>query len=368
LAIFGPEIMAEPLITRLDQVTAGWLTAVLSANGALRRGSVARFDVASGQGNWSTSATLRLHYSPGAQGERPVRLFLKMVDCDLGDGESFGSSEVDYYVRDYIGVVGAPLLRCYDAHFSPSRLRYHLLLEDVSLTHVEAAGKKPTLAYGLALADGLATLHAWWWGGRRLAETGAPIHNAEQVRRFVAVAEPGAGHILAELSGELEPHWPAAIRDLFTRHPQAMIARCRDDNGFTLIHGDTGHGNILVPRAGDRLLYIVDRQPFDWSLTTWLAVYDLAYAIVLDWDVEARRQWELPILRRYHAAVLERGVRNYGWEQLFEDYRLCAAMAVYIAVEYCRGGINERWQPVWLPMLRRAMTAVDDLHCAELWS
>jgi hypothetical protein len=42
-------------------------------------------------------------------------------------------------------------------------------------------------------------------------------------------------------------------------------------------------------------------------------------------------------------------------------------MAVYIAVEYCRGGVNERWIPVWLPMLRRALTAVEDLNCSTFW-
>jgi hypothetical protein len=42
------------------------------------------------------------------------------------------------------------------------------------------------------------------------------------------------------------------------------------------------------------------------------------------------------------------------------------AMGVYVAVEYCRGGIN-RDQDIWLPMLQRALTACDDLDCANLW-
>jgi hypothetical protein len=42
-------------------------------------------------------------------------------------------------------------------------------------------------------------------------------------------------------------------------------------------------------------------------------------------------------------------------------------MVVYVAVEYCRGGINEPQIPVWLPMLQQALTACDDLDCAALW-
>lgn len=359
--------MSDNVITGVEQVTTEWLTSVLTRSGALTRGGVAAFEVDTGRGNWSTSGTLRLRYSPNAEGEQPARLFLKLVDTDTGDGEFFGPSEVDYYTRDYVDAPGVPLLRCYDGQYSAALQRYHLLLEDVSETHVEAADKAPTLSYGLALAEALATLHARWWGAARLTEANAPIHDASHIRRFAAIARPGVEHIVAGFAEQLQPHWPDLMRELFARHPQAMVQRAQDPNGFTLIHGDAGHGNILVPRRGDRSLYLIDRQPFDWSLTTWLGVYDLAYAIVLDWEVALRRQWEIPILRHYHAQVIRHGVRDYSWQQLFDDYRLCAAMGVYVAVEYCRGGVNERWVHAWLPMLQRALTACDDLDCRALW-
>jgi Ser/Thr protein kinase RdoA (MazF antagonist) len=171
----------------------------------------------------------------------------------------------------------------------------------------------PTLAYGLALAEGLAALHAHWWGAARLAEAAAPIHDAPTIRRFVAIAEPGADPILAALENQLEPHWPALIRELYAKHPQALIARTADANGFTLIHGDVGENNVLVPREGERPIYLIDRQPFDWSLTTWLGVYDLAYAMILDWDTSARRAWEMLVLRRYHDELRRRGVAGYSW-------------------------------------------------------
>jgi thiamine kinase-like enzyme len=157
------------------------------------------------------------------------------------------------------------------------------------------------------------------------------------------------------------------IRALYAKHPHKMIERTHDPDGFTLIHGDVGHNNILVPRNGDRPLYIIDRQPFDWSLTTWLGVYDLAYAIVLDWETETRRQLEMPVLRHYHRCLLQRGVANYTWEQLSDDYRLCAAMGIYIATEYCRGEGGARMVDVWLPMLQRSLTACDDLGSRALW-
>jgi hypothetical protein len=359
--------MHDSVIISLDQVTPEWLTAVLTSSGALARGQVATFDINAGGGNWSSNGALRLRYSADAQGALPERLFLKMVDTDLGDGEFFGPSEVDYYTRDYLGVPDAPLIRCYHGAYSPELQRYHLLLDDLSETHSAATDLTPTLEYGLALAEGLAALHAHWWGAKRLAEIGAPIHNAAHIQRFIDIARPGAEHILARFTPDLEPHWPGLIHDLYARHPRALIERTQDDNGFTLIHGDAGCTNILAPVQGERPIYLIDRQPFDWSLTTWLGAYDLAYAMVLDWEVELRRKLETPVLRRYHEALQQRGVTGYSWQRLWDDYRLCAAMGVYIATEYCRGGVNERYTWVWLPMLQRSLAACDDLDCQALW-
>ena len=297
----------------------------------------------------------------------PQTAIPEKVRTDVDDGDSFGESEVTYYKRDYVNVKNAPLLYCYDAAYSEELKRYHILLDDVSGTHIESAEKEPTLESGLALAEGLAALHAAWWGAQRLTEAGAQIHGAKHIQRFVDIARPGVEHILNRFSTELEPHWPDVIRALYGNHPQAIIRRTQDGNGFTLIHGDVGKNNILVPRDGDRPIYIIDRQPFNWSLTSWLGVYDLAYAIVLDWEAETRRQYEIPVLKRYHVHLIENGVLDYSWDQLVDDYRLCVAMGVYIATEYCRGGVNERWIHVWLPMLQRALTARDDLDCRAPW-
>lgn len=357
------------MITHLGQVTPGWLTVVLSRGGALTHGTVTAFDVEPGRGNWSTNASLLVRYAEGSQGDLPQRLFLKMVATDLKDG-AFGPSEVTYYTRDYVDLPDAPLVRWYDAAYSAEQRCYHLLLDDLSQTHVTAADKPVTLGYGLALAEGLAVLHAWWWGAARLAQIGAPLPTPKQIRTFVQKVEPGIGYLLDLLpqsSEETKPHWPDAIRTLFAKHPQSMIHRTQRTNGFTLVHSDVGEQNVLVPRHGDRPIYIIDRQPFAWSLTTWLGVYDLAYTLVLDWDVETRRRLEMPVLRHYHDQLVKRGVSGYSWAMLLDDYRLCVAMGVYVAAENSRDGLDSPWVSAWLTMLRRSLIAIDDLNCHELW-
>jgi hypothetical protein len=358
--------MPDKVITRIDQVTNAWLTSVLIKSGALINGEVATFDVKAGQGNWSTNVRLNVKYVKGSQGVLPQRLFLKMVNAHLKDG-SFSPSEVYYYTRDFVDVESAPLVHCYDAAFSEKLQRYHVLLDDLSETHITAEEKTPTLEYGLALAGGLAALHSRWWGAQRFTELGATMHSAEHIRHFVDISQSGFENILNHFLFKLEPHWPDIIRTLYARHPQTIIKRTGDDRGFTLVHGDVGHKNILVPRAGDQPIYIIDRQPFDWALTTWLGVYDLAYAMVLDWEIETRRHLEIPILRSYHDQLIKHGINDYSWEQLYNDYKLCVAMSVYVATEYFRSGVESPWVSTWLLMLRRALTACEDLSCSELW-
>lgn len=158
------------------------------------------------------------------------------------------------------------------------------------------------------------------------------------------------------------------MEDLYDHHPRLLIERTRNSNGFTLIHGDVSPANILVPIDGDRPIYIIDRAPFDWCLTTWLGVYDLSYAIINFWEVETRRELERPILKHYHTNLVERGIKGYTWEQLYEDYHLTTAMSVFMAVEWCRGPGHLEMKHFWMPMLQKALTAFDDLECSKLWT
>ena len=208
--------MPNDVITNLDQVTAEWLTSVLTRSGALTNGTVEAFVVATRQRELSTNTKLKVKYAAGSRGDMPQRLFLKMVNADMDD-EFFGPSEVNYYARDYVGLKAAPIVRCYDAAYSEEKQRYHVLMDDLSETHVEGFAKPPTLEHGLALAEGLAAMHAHWWGTKRLADGGEPLPSAERIKRFVGIAQPGARHIIERCADQLEAHWPELILELFAR-------------------------------------------------------------------------------------------------------------------------------------------------------
>lgn len=356
---------SHTVITGTQQITAIWLNRVLNASGALSKGEIVHFDIKVDERELSSSVRLTLTYSEDAAGAKPAKLFLKLVRLDMED-EFFGPSEVNYYRRDYVGIRHAPIPHTYDAVYSEAQGCYHILMDDLSDTHVTAHNRTPTMDYGRALAEGLATLHAHWWGQTRLLEIDESRPDAQAIQQFTTISKLGASLIIDACADELKAHWIEAINRIYDAHPRLMVQRTQDDTGFTLIHGDVNRNNILIPINEDHPLYLIDRQPFNWGITVWLGVYDLAYVMVLYWDVEIRRTLEMPVLRHYHKCLIRQGITGYTWEQLWDDYRLCVMMGVYVATEWCRTELRLDTHQYWMPMLQRTLTAVDDLQAVDL--
>lgn len=274
----------------------------------------------------------------------PRRLRLKIC---LGD--TFGRSEVDYYRRDYVGVGDAPLVPCRAAGWEPG-VGYHLLLDDLSETHAPCWDGARTPEAAARLADSLAALHAPWWG--RVA----PPDDAAW-ERYAAAVLPGLEPMAAAL--ELGAANADALRRRVADDLAALRARCADPVGMTLVHGDPNPGNVLAPVSGDGPALLLDRQPFDWSLTRWLGAHDLAYALAVWWPSETRAAWEPAAVSAWHAGLEARGVRGYPIGRAWDDWRLAVAQCLHVPIEWCvdpQAVSGMRW--VWEPQWRRLADAL----------
>jgi hypothetical protein len=349
------------VITGADRIDIDWLEEVLRQNSSLKRGGVEAFDVDEDRGNWSEIVKIRLRYRAVSSGELPSKLLLKICK----GSNSFGPSEVYYYTRDYAGLGRAPLVKCYDAVFSAEPPQYHILLADLSDTHRDNRYVEPTEPYAMALAEALGVLHAFRWGTDRLAEVDALVPTAIKLDRYFEHILPGVEMFLRYISGEVDPGWVDFIQRVYERQPGRMEERTHHHQGFALLHGDTNPTNVLSPREGSSPLYLIDRQPFDWSLTTWLGPWDIANAIVLWWDTSLRRKYEIPMLRRYHDTLLKGGVTGYSWEQLLSDYKFSVVQTLDVPTEWClleEGDAEDMpMNPRCMIMLHRIMQAVEDL-------
>ncbi|HEX6566435.1 MAG TPA: hypothetical protein VF020_19235, partial [Chthoniobacterales bacterium] len=367
-------------VTPPSQIDKSWLTAVLKKNGALRAGGIRSIHVDNSTGTNSHIARVHIEYSVDTKGDAPRSLILKTVEADSG---FIQRSEVDYYTHDYLGLADAPILQCYAAQIHGDG-SYSILMDDLSSTHERDS--LPSLKYGLAVATALARLHAFVWGEQRIHQLGVRIPDESKLDQYVGHVRRGLDSLLEATTLDISDYWRETILNIFQYHPKKMLERTRDPIGFTIIHGDVNPGNIFFPiknrewtnllarprdygAAGKRIdaniegkVYFLDRQPFTWSLTTWLGVSDLSYLMVQYWDVEVRRELEMSVLREYHRQLLANGVIGYDWDQLFADYKLCAVQAVYTVSEWCiKAEDRERMRRLWRLELERAMHAFFDL-------
>jgi hypothetical protein len=373
-------VLLDEAVPPPNQIDKDWLTTVLKRDGTLSAGGICDVHVDYLTSTNSHIARIRIEYDIDTKGDVPRSLILKTVEANAG---FIQRSEVDYYTRDYFGLVDAPIPKCYAAQVNDNG-SYSILMEDLSSTHERDS--PPSLKYGLAVATALARLHAFGWGEQRIHQLGGRIPDESKLDQYVGHVRRGLDSLLEATSLDISDDWQQTILDIFQYHPRKMLERTKDPIGFTIIHGDVNPGNIfcpiknrewtrLLPRprdygaAGKRIdaniegkVYFLDRQPFTWSLTTWLGVSDLSYLMVQYWDVEVRRELEMSVLREYHRQLLTNGVTGYDWDQLFADYKLCAVQAVYTAAEWCiKAEDRERMRWLWRLELERAMHAFFDL-------
>ena len=76
---------------------------------------------------------------------------------------------------------------------------------------------------------------------------------------------------------------------------------------------------------------------------------------------------EHDLVRAYHGALVEHGVRDYSFEACWEDYRLAT---LFVSVYPLNAGsvdlVNERAVELFTAMLERSVAAILDLDALEL--
>ena len=354
--------MHEP-VTSAAQITPEWLTEALRRNGSLERGRVTSVVVkATHTHPVSVVSHLEVTYATGTSPGAPAQLFLKVSNPDFEPAapRERPPEEIEFYNSVAPRMPDAPLPRCFDAAFSRTTGRAHLLLEDLSATHYHPPlPLTDTLAECELATDCLAQVHAFWW---EHVELGCGIGRLLSVAEVNELAHRAAANFTrfvdmhgARLSTDERRFFERAIATF----PRPWV-RLTDAKGLTVTHGDAHQWNFLFPRAahGGRVYLI------DWQL--WhvhIGPRDLAYMLMLWCAPERRAQMEQTLLRRYHQALLARGVRGYDWHDCWQDYRWSAVRSIFIPLWHWAKG---RPETLWGPQMDRSLRAFADLDCDEL--
>jgi thiamine kinase-like enzyme len=360
----------------VERATPDWLTGVLRERGVLSGGRVMSVDRRASTILNSYSYHLEVSYSDDAPGDAPRRLFLKM-----SKEPEWGREEVAFYrfVQDK-GADLPMLVPCYDAAYSEESGMSHMLLADLSATHITPVTKAQLLAgetmpaqeHLEQMVDAIAGFHAYWWEHPQLGKGFASIRTqldgagaykeyTERRMREWALFVEQAGHMITSEERELYEKTLSYFAGLWDRY---LADRFGDMRAITLSQGDCYFIQFLCPTApGQENAYLID---FD-SVSANLPAYDLVYMFATFWTPEQRKEMgrEEKLLRRYHNALLAHGVEGYSWHDLMMDYRLCVLYMAFDPVWDQTSGASHAY---WLPKLRCLTGAFMDLDCISLLS
>lgn len=357
--------MGEPAILQeCSDLTPERMTEWLRDAGRLETGSVASVSCnteAINQGFVSNVARVALTHSFDARGDLPTSVFLKLSKPGVhSELLRAGAHEVAFY-RAMAAIGGdVPIPTIYSAEADGDG-RTHIVMQDLTDTHVQRPLPiPPSDEHCRQLVTALAKLHASWWNSPRLGTTLGKRYTREEADATHQRLRASFPKFCDFLGDALLPRQRAAYeRILASNFLDRLTERLISQHNVSLVHGDMHTGNIMLPKDGDGQVTLVDWHL--WSID--LAALDLAFLMALHWSPARRAALEIPLLRLYHQTLMEHGVGDYSWEQLWGDYRSEVIITMLIPI-----GQHRRGSPagvIWHG-LQDSWAAVEELDCLAL--
>ena len=341
---------------------AAELTAALRRSGALGMGRVAAVAVdKSFPTILSHIFKLRPTYE-GDAGGAPQSLILKAGLPERPGGPWWGGkTEVEFYAQVASAMPAGLTPRCFDAQWEAGNGAWHLLLEDLSDSHVQATQwpLPPSFEQSESIVRTHARFKAVWWDDPRLGVSVGKwrdAESAEQGRQRLVGQFAQFGQLMGErLSSERRTFY-----DRLLDQAPRLFERYQAHRHMTIVQGDSHVWNCFLPKGGGTQ----DGRLFDWD--AWrldVGTDDLAYMMALHWYPDQRRAMETRLLDCFHDELLKCGVQGYDRRALQEDYRLSVLWQIMTPVWHMAVGIPP---VIWWNNLERIHMAAANLGCRDL--
>ena len=165
--------------------------------------------------------------------------------------------------------------------------------------------------------EGLASVHARYW-----KDTSA---------RMVRVMPIDATTVYL-FDSMVAFSWSKASRKI-------LVQSWRNMNEYqTVLHGDARVANMMFPKADGKGRFVL----FDWqAVRKGKAVYDLAYFLVLSLITNHRVEVEQKCVESYYRHLTAKGVKDYTWEELQEDYKhACLCVLLLLSLPMLSGEVS----------------------------
>ena len=359
-----------PIPLTAAEFTPDWVTAALRAGGTLadeRVTAVEASQMGEAFGFLGSLARLTLTYDRPREGA-PATLIAKFAaeaELNRAFARQYGIyvTEARFFQDLRPSLAAMPTVRAFHTAYDAEAGDGVTLLEDLQgKLRIGDQLIPPSDAEAMRIVEQAAGLHATWWGKADADElawipkTDGPVWAMAPatLQGFWPVYQQNFGHLLTPaLIAAVERTW-AQMDWVFARFATPPI---------TVIHGDYRLDNLFFPeREGDPIT-VIDFQ----LMARGRGPYDVAYFASQSLGVDQRRATERDLVRRYHDTLLAAGVRDYSFDDCFEDYRLATLWCAVYPIGMGGGlGSGERQLELATEVSRRCFTAIEDLDAVSV--
>ncbi len=356
------------LPTTSGEITAEWMTGALRAHGTIGPDvSVESIDTdvgVAGVGFMGEVASVALRYS-GDAGGAPTRVVAKFPTASPQIRTMLHPTRVfEREHRFYESLAADTPVRTPEVYHVTCETsdvtddeRYLLLLEDLSGLELgdQLAGVSPEQAE--ASLVGLARHHARFWNRAGLdAASFVPTINGPLNKAGQAIYDASLPGFTDAFGSALLPEMVPVAAAYGASHPRFLDRFAAMPH--TLVHFDYRADNLFYDHSagGDVSVVVIDWQ----SISIGGGAADVGYFLAQNLSIADRRAHENDLLRRYHDTLVAGGVRDYEFDQFFQEYRI-GVMYGWVIPVFAVGSLDmssERAVALWTAVLERIQDAI----------
>lgn len=253
--------------------------------------------------------------------------------------------------------------KAYLAEFDAEENSFTLLMEDLSPARMGNQLLGCSIDDCMLMMREAAALHGPRWGDPTLLSKDWLQHR-DMLGQRVASALPSFGKSFIEGYGELLTESHVGVVERFIPLYGHMLADRSTPR--TVQHSDFRLDNMLFDVTGEQ------GRPatLDWqTVSLGSGLVDVAFFIGGSLPLDTRREYEEVLVRHYHEALMHQGVKDYGWDQCWCDYRrftflgLCQAVVSTASVER-----TERGDELFVKMASDHAQHILDHNSLAFWS
>ena len=367
------------VITDIEQFTPELLTRIFKNKGYLNNGIVTKII----RRNSLEKSTTNVHFlelifsndTPRKDISSNIVVKISKPNAIKLNAKIMNMHEAKFYNHVAEEINGIPTPTCYDVAFSEENGLSHIILEDLSTTHIEYDDSSwpipPSKLLIEKVVDCLAEFHLLWWDHKKLQDLSKNSFvfytfkenslNEKEIISWFENESRALNRMLKFLGYRISDNRKELLETVFSIYPQEAYERIKQEN-ITLIHSDAHLGNFFYPKdiTNQKSKAIL----LDWH--TWgigVGCQDLSYLIGLWFYPDYRHLIEKDLIKRYHSNLIKFGIKDYSWDDCWDDYRFSAFLNLYRIIYWWGHEYTPRF---WWGPLERVIFTLEDLNCMEL--